>query len=142
MPPFALISSMAITAPSRKFVPDTAPAPDSSITIGMFTVCCACTAAAPNASAAAVNTTAVFMVYSSLELLRFLGLLRLGADVVFHESTLLGGDCRQDSEPLLEAVAGLLEQHAQPVDRPVPALACLREQLGLEWDVHHIINHR
>ena len=33
MPPLALISSIARTAPSRKFVPDTAPAPDSSITL-------------------------------------------------------------------------------------------------------------
>src|SRR3989442_15718310 len=50
MPPFALISSIASSAPSRKLVPDTAPAPESSITIGMFTVCCACTGAAPSAS--------------------------------------------------------------------------------------------
>ncbi len=49
MPPFALISSIASTAPSRKLVPDTAPAPESSITIGMFTVCWADAPAAPSA---------------------------------------------------------------------------------------------
>src|SRR5690349_8762280 len=52
MPPLALISSIAISAPSRKLVPDTAPLPDTSITIGMNTVCWACApwVCIPNAS--------------------------------------------------------------------------------------------
>src|SRR5688572_31438321 len=55
MPPFALISSIAISAPSRKLVPDTAPLPDTSITIGMNTVCCACAVTAPSIKAAPIQ---------------------------------------------------------------------------------------
>src|SRR5687767_9094196 len=67
MPPLALISSMAISAPSRKLVPDTAPLPDTSITIGMNTVCCACAA---NASrlAAKIQIALMFPSLDSLEL--------------------------------------------------------------------------
>jgi hypothetical protein len=62
MPPFALISSIAISAPSRKLVPDTAPLPETSITIGMNTVCCACAAAvAPNASRLAARIRIALM---------------------------------------------------------------------------------
>src|SRR4051812_27776250 len=64
MPPFALISSIAISAPSRKFVPDTAPLPDTSITIGINTVSWACTVAAPNSRAAPIQ---VFMFPLLLE---------------------------------------------------------------------------
>src|SRR5512138_3044947 len=52
MPPLAFTSSIAISAPSRKLVPDTAPALESSMTIGMLTVCCACAVTAPNIKAA------------------------------------------------------------------------------------------
>jgi hypothetical protein len=38
IPPLALISSIANSIPSRKLVPDTAPAPDSSRMAGMYTV--------------------------------------------------------------------------------------------------------
>src|SRR5687768_9847913 len=66
MPPFALISSIAISAPSRKLVPDTAPLPDTSMTMGMLTVCCAWAAvAAPMTSAAAIQFA--FISPSSLE---------------------------------------------------------------------------
>src|SRR5215208_5216455 len=64
IPPFALISSIAISAPSRKLVPDTAPLPETSITIGMKTVCCAC---AQNAMLAASAPIQAFMSPSSLE---------------------------------------------------------------------------
>jgi hypothetical protein len=59
MPPFALISSIAISAPSRKLVPDTAPLPETSITIGMNTVCCACAANA-NRLAAKIQIALMF----------------------------------------------------------------------------------
>src|SRR5262245_14476607 len=67
MPPLALISSIAISAPSRKLVPDTAPAPETSITIGMFTACCACADAPPSARAPAPITPIqpAFMLLSS-----------------------------------------------------------------------------
>src|SRR5262245_20312643 len=61
MPPLALISSIAISAPSRKLVPDTAPLPETSITIGMYTVCWACAAVAPpSIRAAAIQFTFTF----------------------------------------------------------------------------------
>src|SRR6185295_2375396 len=64
MTPFALISSIAISAPSRKLVPETAPEPETSITIGMNTVCCAC---AQNAMLAASTPISAFTSPSSLE---------------------------------------------------------------------------
>src|SRR5688500_9114176 len=68
MPPLALISSIAISAPSRKLVPDTAPLPETSITIGMNTVCCACAAAvAPNASRLAAKIQIALIFSPSLE---------------------------------------------------------------------------
>src|ERR1051325_9954757 len=52
MPSLALTLSIPISAPSRMLVPDTAPFPDASITIGMNTVCWACApwVCIPNAS--------------------------------------------------------------------------------------------
>src|SRR5580765_2391925 len=60
MPPFALISSIAISAPSRKLVPETAPEPETSITIGMNTVCWACAVTALNNKAAPIQFAFTF----------------------------------------------------------------------------------
>src|SRR5687768_12657668 len=68
MPPFALISSIAISAPSRKLVPDTAPLPDTSITIGMNTVCWACAVATPNINEAPSKVAFTSPPLESLEL--------------------------------------------------------------------------
>src|SRR5438034_8073400 len=96
MPPLALISSIASTAPSRKLVPDTAPAPDNSMTIGMLTVCCASTVPAPSASS---NAMRLFMM-----LLPLARLLRcLGDDVGLDDGPQLGRDSRVAAEPLAKA---------------------------------------
>ena len=58
MPPAALISSTAICAPSWKFVPATAPAPESSQTQGTFTVSSASAASAADRSSTAASAVA------------------------------------------------------------------------------------
>src|SRR4051812_37393032 len=68
MPPLALISSIAISAPSRKLVPETAPLPETSITIGMNTVSWARTVMVVNAlSNKASPVQVAFISPSSLE---------------------------------------------------------------------------
>src|SRR5438477_1284023 len=136
MPPFALISSIASTAPSRKLVPDTAPAPDSSMTIGMFTACCA--AALPATIASANVTRLLFMV-----LLPLARLLRcLGDDVALDDGPQLGRDLRVAAEPFAKAESRLLQQHAQAVDRTVAALFRLGEERRLQWHVDDVVDHR
>src|SRR5882672_9895034 len=110
MPPLALISSIASTAPSRKFVPETAPAPDSSITIGMFTVCCAPAGAAAQASAADANAPiqAFLMVPSSsldVKRSRALELKNIQAGI----------RVRQEHEPVPVDVAVCRLDHLRPV---------------------------
>src|SRR5438552_7287704 len=135
MPPLALISSMASTAPSRKFVPDTAPAPDSSMTIGMLTVCCASAVPAPSASS---NAMRLFMV-----LLPLARLLRcLGDDVGLDDGPQFGRDLRVAAEPFAKAESRLLQQHAQAVDRTVAALFRLGEERRLQWHVDDVVDHR
>src|SRR5262247_2737892 len=121
IPPLALISSIASTAPSRKLVPDTAPAPDSSMTIGIFTFCCACATPAPRQA--------------------YLSLTGLGADVGRDDVPQLGRHFRACAEPLLEAEPRLLQQHAEAVHRAVAAGARGDEQRRLERDVHDVVDH-
>src|SRR5437763_16233823 len=83
VPPLALISSIAIRAPSRKLVDDTAPAPDNSPMKANFTgPDCACALPAKAMASAAANK--VFFIQSSqmdFRLRRTFGatLLRLAA---------------------------------------------------------------
>src|SRR6266850_2961697 len=134
MPPLALISSIASTAPSRKLVPDTAPAPESSMTIGMFTVCCA--AALPASMVSANVTRLLFMVFLP-ELLR-----SLGDDIRLDHGTQLGRDLGVAAEPFAKAESRLLQQHAEAVDRAVAVLFRLGEKPGLERHVDDVVHHR
>src|SRR5215813_2208320 len=122
MPPFALISSIASTAPSRKLVPDTAPAPESSITIGMFTVCAA---ALPITAmiVAASRPLKLFIPSSSQrpgKLLR-----RLRDDVGLDDAPQLRRHPRVAAEPFAKTESRLLQQHPETVDGAVAAFACL-----------------
>src|SRR3954468_22960175 len=65
IPPFALISSIAISAPSRKLVDDTAPAPDSSPMKANFTGP-DCASALPAKAATKAAAMRVFFIQSSL----------------------------------------------------------------------------
>src|SRR4051812_11247598 len=136
MPPLALISSMASTAPSRKLVPDTAPAPESSITIGMLTVCCA--PATPAASASDIATRLRFMVLSS----RWTLFRRLGDDIRLDDFPQLRRDLRVAAEPFAKAESRLLQEHAEPIDRAMTAFLGLREQRGFERHVDDVVHHR
>src|SRR5204863_5909280 len=128
MPPFALISSIASTAPSRKLVPDTAPAPESSITIGMFTVCCADALPATSAKSNAPNRK--FIPSSSEESFQ---------DIRLDHGAQLGRHFRIAAEPLAKTEARLLQQHPQAVDGAMPALARCGQKLRFERHVHDVI---
>src|SRR5215472_11775110 len=134
MPPFALTSSSARITPSLQFVPDTAPAPESSTTSGMLTVCCASAGVAVKASA----TSAFLMIFSGLSCLFW----RLRADIGLDQRTELRRHLGVAAEPLAEAEARLLQQHTQTVDGAVAAAASLREQAGLQGHVDHVVHHR
>src|SRR3989338_5060270 len=104
MPPFALISSIASTAPSRKLVPDTAPAPESSMTIGMFTVCWA---AVPVAASARIAVRNILIGTSS-------GNWGLGDDIRFEHRAQFRRHPGIAAEPLAEAESRLLHHHSHP----------------------------
>src|ERR1043165_3196256 len=81
MPPFALISSIAISAPSRKLVDDTAPAPDSSPIKAKLTGPDCASAPVANAVANAAARNSLF-IHSSLDWNSLAGLVALGDDRV------------------------------------------------------------
>src|SRR5262245_7524398 len=152
IPPLALISSIASTAPSRKLVPDTAPAPDSSMTIGIFTFCCAWAAPAPRQRAAARAATRMLISPPPLGMLAgaspgsqaaqaYLSLTGLGADVGRDDVPQLGRHFRACAEPLLEAEPRLLQQHTEAVHRAVATASRGGEQRRLERDVHDVVDH-
>src|SRR5215831_2163415 len=134
MPPFALTSSSARITPSLQFVPDTAPAPESSTTSGTLTVCWASAGAAAMASA----TSVFLMISSGLSCLFW----RLRADVRLDQRAELRCHLGVPAEPLAEAESRLLQQHTQTVDGPVAAGARLREQPRLQGHVDHVVHHR
>src|SRR5262245_41748634 len=135
MPPFALISSIASTAPSRKLVPDTAPAPESSITIGMFTVCWAAALPPNNISMA---RTQVFIRFS----LTRSSFRSLGDDVGLDDLPQFRRHPGVAAEPFAETESRLLQEHSQAVDRAVAALPCLREDRRLERHVDDVVDDR
>src|SRR5262245_42008627 len=117
IPPLALISSIAINAPSRKLVPDTAPLPETSITIGMKTVSCAC--AAPSASAPASKIPPWIAFISPLLLSEPFELQDVKPDVlVGHVHEAVAVDI---------AVGGL--QHLRPVRPRIDHLGRIRRHI-------------
>src|SRR6185369_14990138 len=140
IPPLALISSIASTAPSRKLVPDTAPAPESSITIGMFTVCCAAALPIPSVNIAPkIPPSHGFIALLLHERNSF---WRLRDDVGLDELPQFRRHPGVAAEPFPEAESRLLQQHAQAVDRAVAALSRLRQDRGLEGHVDDVVDDR
>src|SRR3954468_7030444 len=88
MPPLALISSIAIRAPSRKLVDDTAPAPDNSPMKANFTGP-DCASALPATAVASAAASRGFFIRSSL-IVSF-GRERLGQTLL--RLVALGDDC-------------------------------------------------
>src|ERR1043165_4205082 len=79
MPPLALISSIAISAPSRKLVDDTAPAPESSPMKAKFIGPDCANAPVANTVANAAARNSLF-IHSSLDWNSLAGLVALGVD--------------------------------------------------------------
>src|SRR2546423_3183686 len=138
MPPFSLISFTASFTPSLKLVPEVAPVPESSTSPKIFIACASagCANAIPSASEAAARLIHIVMVP-----FRWKSFRSLCDDIGLEHGAQLRRHLRIAAEPFAKAEAGLMQQHAETVDRAVAALARRGDERRLERYVDHVVHH-